>query len=178
MRVKTNEFLSDFIVNQYDILKLRNVINVFINIVYEFEMMINDDYFKIKRTSNGEIKVGGDKKPPSNRVESLTIMKYDSKSKMEDILLKYKMATNYLNEYEKLIFNKTFLEGKTNIEICQELYIYDTKLTKIRNSAIIRFCLYLGLDKFTNIFDNQGGGVLWMYVYMVYISKLIVILCN
>ena len=45
-----------------------------------------------------------------------------------------------------------YWKNQKDFDICDELCIYQKKLIQVRNSAIIRFCLFLGLDKFVYLF--------------------------
>lgn len=152
MRTKSNDFLSDFIVKQFDLTKYRTLILAFIEITITIEAMLNDEYYRIRFDSGGDLKVGGIKKPISNQMESMMIRDYQTKEKMQQVLLKYKMAYNTLNDLEKDVFKLTFIDRLKDFDICDELCIYQKKLIQVRNSATIRFCLYLGLDKFVNLF--------------------------
>lgn len=152
MRVRSNEYLSEFITGQFDLVKYRRMISAYLEIIATFQAMLNDEYFKIQFSDNGDIKIGGAKKPSSNQMTSMLIREYDTQDKMKEVLLQFKMAFNSLNELEKDIFKLTFIKQMKDIDICAELYIYQKKLILIRNSAMIRFSLFLGLDKFVNLF--------------------------
>ena len=105
MRTKSNDFLSDFIVKQFDLTKYRALILAFIEITITIEAMLNDEYYRIRFDSGGDLKVGGIKKPISNQMESMMIRDYQTKEKMQQVLLKYKMAYNTLNDLEKMYLN-------------------------------------------------------------------------
>lgn len=152
MRTKSTEFLSSFIVKQFDITKYRAITIAFLEITDTFETMLNNEYYKIHFDSSGYLKIGGAKKPSTNKMESMLIRDFQTKEKMQEVLLKYKMAFNSLNEDEKEVFKCSFIDHLKDFDICDELCIYQKKLIQIRNSAIIRFCLFLGLDKFIDLF--------------------------
>lgn len=152
MRTKANEFLSDFIVKQFDLVKYRDLTYAFLEIAITIEAMLNDEYYKIRFDSGGDLKVGGIKKPSSNQMDSMMIRDFQTKEKMQQVLLKYKMAYNSLNDLEKDVFKLSFIDRLKDFDICDELCIYQKKLIQSRNSAMIRFCLYLGLDKFIDLF--------------------------
>lgn len=157
MRTKSTEFLSSFIVKQFDITKYRALIVAFLEITHTFEAMLNNEYYKIRFDSSGDLKIGGAKKPTSNQMESMLIRDYQTKEKMQDVLLKYKMAFNNLNDCEKEVFKCTFIEHLKDFDICDELCIYQKKLIQVRNSAIIRFCLFLGIDMFLDKYIKENG---------------------
>lgn len=152
MRVRSNEYLSEFITGQFDLVKYRRMISAYLEIIATFQAMLDDEYFKIQFNDNGNIRIGGSKKPNSNQMTSMLIKEYDTEEKMQEVLLQFKMAFNSLNDLEKDIFRLTFINQLRDIDICIELCIYQKKLIIIRNSAMIRFSLFLGLDKFVNLF--------------------------
>lgn len=152
MRTKSNEYLSDFIVKQFNLIKYRALTNAFLEITLTLEAMLNDEYYRIRFDSGGDLKLGGAKRPSSSQMESMLIRDYQTKETMQQVLLKYKMAFNNLNDNEKEVFRLSFIEHLKDLDICDELCIYQKKLIQIRNSAMIRFCLYLGLDKFIDLF--------------------------
>ena len=122
-----NQFLSNYIIKQFDVKKFKKMIFAFLSIVDNFQHIIDKDEYYIKYTANYEIKVGGSKKPTSSKVESFIIKKYDTEEKKEQLLLKYKAAFNCLNPVERKVFVATFLENKTNLDLCDELLTYDQK---------------------------------------------------
>lgn len=147
-----NQFLSDYIIKQFDVKKFKKMIIAFLSIVDNFQHIIDKDEYYIKYTANYEVRVGGSKKPTSSKVESFIIKKYDTEDKKEQLLLKYKNAFNCLNPIERKVFVATFLENKTNLDLCDELVTYDQKVNSIRKSAIVRFCLKLGFERFVDYF--------------------------
>lgn len=152
MRTKSNEYLSDFIVKQFNLIKYRALTNAFLEITLTLEAMLNDEYYRIRFDCGGDLKIGGAKRPSSNQMDSMLIRDYQTKETMQQVLLKYKMAFNNLNDSEKEVFRLSFIGHLKDFDICDELCIYQKKLIQIRNSAMIRFCLYLGLDKFIDLF--------------------------
>lgn len=152
MRARSNEFLSDFIVKQFDLSKYKALTLAFLEITITIEAMLNDEYYRIRFDSGGDLKVGGAKKPNTSQMDSMMIRDYQTKEKMQQVLLKYKMAYNNLNDLEKDAFKLSYIDRLKDFDICDELCIYQRKLIQARNSATIRFCLYLGLDKFINLF--------------------------
>jgi len=117
MRTKANEFLSDFIVKQFDLVKYRDLTYAFLEIAITIEAMLNDEYYKIRFDSGGDLKVGGIKKPSSNQMDSMMIRDFQTKEKMQQVLLKYKMAYNSLNDLEKDVFKLSFIERLKDFDI-------------------------------------------------------------
>ena len=146
------QYLSDFIIKQFDVKKFKKMIKAFLNLIDNFQLMIDSEEYQIKFTSNYEIRVGGNKKPTSSKIESFIYSKYDTIEKMEQLLLKYKVAFNSLNDTERRIFIAVFINNLTINDLCEDFITYPDKLSKIRKSAIIKFSLKLGFDKFVDYF--------------------------
>ncbi len=145
-------YLADFITRQYDLKKFEKMIKAFLNLVDNFQLMVNTEEYSLKLTASYEIRCGGNKKPTSSKIESFYHNKYDTIEKKEQLLLKYRDAFNSLNEVERKVFMATFVNPLSNQELCSKLLVYEKKLTIIRKSAIVRFCLRLGFDRFVDNF--------------------------
>ena len=52
---------------------------------------------------------------------------------------------------EKDIFDATFVDRLTDQEIIGKYKTYSKHITQVRKSAIIKFCLKSGLDKFVDL---------------------------
>lgn len=149
--MQKKEFLSNYMLKQYDTAKLKRIIKIFLEMTDNFQMVIDDDSYYIRITSSYEIKTGGNKKPTSSKVEHFIINKYDSINKMQQLLLKYKVAFNSLNEMERIVFINTFIKPNSNEDLCERLITYKDKIVLARKSGIVKFSIILGLTKFTNI---------------------------
>lgn len=147
-----NHYLSKFVIKQFDLNKFKKMIKALISLVDNFQMVLDMEDYYIKMTSNYEIKVGGTSKPTNSKIESFVVKKYDTEEKREQLILKYKVAFNSLNEMERKVFYAVFIENKTTIDICEDLIVYPDKLSTIKKSAIVRFALKLGFEKFVDQF--------------------------
>jgi ArpU family phage transcriptional regulator len=152
MRKRSSEFMTDYVTNQFPIVKFKEMIFAYLNIVELFQVMLNDKDYYIRITPTYELRTSSGKLPTNSKIESFVIKKYDNKVKMEDCVLQYPMAFNELNEEERQVFLKTFVERKKDIEIIEELRIHSVKLNTIRKSAIVRFSIKLGFDKYVKNF--------------------------
>ena len=76
--MSTSQFLSDFIMKQFDNRKFKEMIRVFLNIVDNFQMVIDKEEYYIKITPSYEMRVGGSRKPTNSKIESFLITKYDT----------------------------------------------------------------------------------------------------
>lgn len=148
-------FLSDFVIRQFDIKTFKEMIHAFISLIDNFQRIIDKEEYYIKLTPNYEVRVGGNLKPTHSKVESFIFKKYDEEWKMEQLLLKFKVAFNSLNEAERKVFIATFVDKKTNLDLCEEIITYYDKITIIRKSAIVRFCLKLGFEKLVDEFRRS-----------------------
>ena len=71
--------------------------------------------------------------------------------KMSNFLNCYFSAYSTLNKDEKDIFDATFVDRLTDQEIIGKYKTYSKHITQVRKSAIIKFCLKSGLDKFVDL---------------------------
>lgn len=149
--MQKREFLSSYMLKQYDTAKLKKIIKLFLEMTDNFQMVIDEDSYYIRITSSYEMKIGGNKKPISSKVEHFIINKYDSINKMQQLLLKYKIAFNSLNEMERVVFINTFIKQNSNEELCERLITYKDKIVLARKSGIVKFSIRLGLTKFTDL---------------------------
>lgn len=150
-RVK-NVYLNDFVTNQFPVEKFKEMIIAYLNIVESFQLILDDKDYNINITQKYEMRLSSTRKPANSKVESFIINKYDNKEKMEDCILKYPIAFNNLNDMERKVFTESILNNKKDIEVIEELGIYSNLLSLIRKSAIVRFSLSLGFDKFVKYF--------------------------
>ncbi len=150
--MKNELILSNFITKQYDISKLKKMIDLFLQLVESFQIMLNDKSYYIKYSSNYEIRVGGSRQPTSSKIESFFIKEYNDTYKKEQLLLKYKCAVNTLSDIERQVFIETFVNKKHISNIRDELFSYNDKVILIKKSAIVKVSLSLGLDRFMDLF--------------------------
>jgi len=148
---KRFDYLSDYIVDQFDVKKLKQLIITYLDLIETFKIMIANDYFELNLNNNCEIKISGNQRPTKSKVESLTFNAYRNSEIMQDTILNMYNSFNMLNEMERRVFYATFFESKSDLEIMSEFGLYSLQLTKIRKSSIVKFCLATGLDKFVNI---------------------------
>lgn len=148
-------YLPDFIIEQFDLKACQELITKFLYIVEQFQLMLSDDEFRIKFDSHDELKVGGNKKPTNSKVESLLFTEYDNKFKKEELLLKYKVGFNSLTDGERKVFKGIFIDYLTMNQICQKYLLYSDKVNHIKKSAVVKFCLATGLDKYQEIFKTN-----------------------
>lgn len=151
MTLKRNMFLSNYVVNQYPVEKLKEIIFITLDIVETFLLELEEgfDYDSSSVASYGE-KYGSSKYMES-KIESLYIRNINDEKSMTDFLNTYYKAYNSLNDEEKNIFDATFIDRLTDTEIIDKYKTYSKLITSVRRSAIVRFSIKAGLDKFINI---------------------------
>ena len=79
----------------------------------------------------------------------------DTQEKMISFIESYFSAYHSLNEDEKKLFYCTFMEGLTDTEIFDKLKMYSKQVSSIRKSAIIKFCLKTGLNRFVDLVHSS-----------------------
>ena len=149
-----NNFLSDYIVSQFDIKKFETIIQAFLGLVELAQIMLNNPDYNYKITSNNEVRLSGFStvRNISSKVESMVIHKYDNQPKLEELILKYPLAIKNLNEWERALFIDIYERNKSYSDIMNETSLIHYQFDYIRKSMIIRFCLSLGLEKYINEF--------------------------
>lgn len=144
--------LSNFITNQYNIGKLEEVIRAFLNLTETAIIILSNEDYNIKITSSYEMKLSSRTKfSTTSRVESFLISKYDSDDKLKELLYKYSKAFNTMAKPERELFSKYFIKGEKKSIVMRDMGIYQYQFDPIKKSAVVKFCLVLGLDKYTEV---------------------------
>lgn len=147
------KLLSDFITSQYNIRKLEEVTKAFLELIDTVILILADDSYNIKITPSYELRITGysNVRNVSSKVESFIIHKYDSEEKLKDLVFKYSKSFNSMTKLERELFTKLFINKEKKTYIMQDMGLYQYQFDPIKKSAIVKFCLVLGLDKYTNI---------------------------
>ena len=144
--------LSNFITNQYNIGKLEEVIRAFLNLTETAIIILSNEDYNIKITSSYEMKLSSRTKfSTTSRVESFLISKYDSDDKLKELLYKYSKAFNTMTKPERELFSKYIIKGEKKSIVMRDMGIYQYQFDPIKKSAVVKFCLVLGLDKYTEV---------------------------
>lgn len=146
------KLLSDFITSQYNIRKLEEVTKAFLELIDTVILILADDSYNIKITPSYELKITGysNVRNVSSKVESFIIHKYDSEEKLKDLVFKYSKSFNSMTKLERELFTKLFINKEKKTYIMQDMGLYQYQFDPIKKSAIVKFCLVLGLDKYIN----------------------------
>lgn len=149
MRVKRSPYLSEEVSKQYPIEKFKGLIINVIDIVENFILELGDENkYNSSSTAKYEECMGSHQFSTSSKIESMLIRLYDQEPKKREFIDKYFKALESLNNMEKKIFIATFIRGSLVEEICEDNKLCTNTFNRIKKSAIIRFSLKLGLDKF------------------------------
>lgn len=146
------KLLSDFITSQYNIRKLEEVTKAFLELIDTVILILADDSYNIKITPSYELKITGysNVRNVSSKVESFVIHKYDSEEKLKDLVFKYSKSFNSMTKLERELFTKVFINKEKKTYIMQDMGLYQYQFDPIKKSAVVKFCLVLGLDKYIN----------------------------
>lgn len=156
-----NGLLSDSIINQFDYGVIKK------NII-DFISAINLLSFKLKNierpkiTPSYEIKYNCFVPTTSSKIENFVIKKIFLEEEIKEIISKYTMAVNSLNDMERKVFIKTYIYEQKDDVMCYEVGVNATKLLQVKKSASIKFSTILDLE---NLLNN--------WVYRELIKKLV-----
>jgi len=156
VRKRRSDFLSEFVSNQYPIETLKLIIIAALDLVDTFIITLGEEsYLNSSTITNYEERLGSFQKNISSKVETMIISNMKTEENMKDFIKKYGIALNSLNSDERDVFICTFIKKKDNLSIQAKLKMHSVQLTMIRKSAIVRFSLKMGLDKFIPLFLNK-----------------------
>ncbi len=152
MKKRRSIFLSDYIVEQYPIEDYKEIIFITLDIVENF-LLVLERGFSYDSTSVASygVKYGSSQKNNSSKIESIYIKNLQTQEAMENFLESYFDAYNSLNQDEKDIFDATFIDGLSDLEIIAKYNTHSKHIRMVRKSAIVRFTLRAGLNKFVNL---------------------------
>lgn len=152
MRKRRTEFLSEYVANQYPIEKFKELIFITLDIVENFLLTLENGYnYNSTSIASYEEKYGSSQRNTNSKIESIIIKNMIDEEKMSQFLNCYFIAYNTLNKDEKDIFDATFIDRLTDQEIIDKYKTYSKHITQVKKSAVIKFCLRSGLDKFVDV---------------------------
>ncbi len=156
MKKKRNDFLSEFLVSQYPVDTFKLIINAVLDIVETFIVELEEDnYLSLSSTARYDERVGSSQRTTSSKIESMCIKKMHTDAKKKEFIYKYGQALNSLNKEEKQVFVNIFIKKMDVLSIYDEMKINSTQFGIIRKSAIVRFSIKMGLEKFIPLFENM-----------------------
>lgn len=151
VKLKNNDYLKKYIVDQFDYVSYKRLVEIFINLIETLQITIGDYETGISITPSYELNYSGySSKLPNSKIESFIIRDYNTEVKAKACIKKFTIAFNKLNDLEKKIFYNTFIDKIKDELIISDFHICSKDLNKIRKSAVIKFSLYLGFDKIIN----------------------------
>lgn len=149
MRVKRSPYLSEEVSKQYPIEKFKGLIINVIDIVENFIIELGDENkYNSSSTARYEECVGSHQFSTTSKIESMLIKMYDQEPKKRQFIDKYFKALESLDKTERRVIIYTFINCISYEEMCEKLELSTQTVNKIKKSAIVRFALKLGLDKF------------------------------
>ena len=144
--------LSNFITEQYNIGKLEELIIAFFQLIDTVELKLADEDYYIKITQKYEMRFTGS---PivinSSKVESFLIEKYDTEEKLKELLFKCSKSFNCMSKQEREFFSKIYIKLEKKSTVIDEMSLHQYQYEQLKRSAIVKFCLVLGLDKFVEV---------------------------
>lgn len=152
--MKNQIILSDFIIKQFDIKKLEEIIKAFIELIETALLILDDKDYYIKITPNYSVELPGHSsvRNTSSKVEGFMIHEYDNKDKLRELIAKYPSAMKKLTKEEQELFIRCFINKEKQVYIQEKMVLHQYQYDKIKKSMVVKFCIILGLDKYTNSF--------------------------
>lgn len=147
------KLLSDFITNQYNIRKFEDVTKAFLELIDTVVLILSDDSYNIKITPSYEMKISGysSVRNTTSKVESFVIHKYDTEEKLKELLFKYSKSFNGMSKIERELFTRLFINREKKTNVMADMSLYQYQFDPIKKSAVVKFCLVLGLDKYIDV---------------------------
>lgn len=144
-------FLKEEVVMRHPLNKYTTLIELSVDIVEDFLLTLEEGFnYDSTTVASYGAKYTSNKYNTSSRVENLFIKNVNDEDAMKKFLYSYYSAYNYLNQEEKQIFDATFIDHLSDSEIMIKYDSYYNKITLVRRSAIVRFCLKSGLNRFVD----------------------------
>ena len=78
-----------------------------------------------------------------------------TEEKMKEFIYKYGQALNFLNREERQVFIHLFIKKSDTLTIYDDMKIGSNQYKVIKKSAIVRFSIKMGLEKFVPLFRNE-----------------------
>ena len=145
-------FLKEDVTTQYPLGKFSKLIELSIDIVENFLLTLEEGFnYDSTIVASYSVKYTSGQFNTSSKVESLFMRNINDEEVMKKFLYSYYSAYNYLNSEEKKIFDATFVDHLSDAQIMIKYNSYYDKITLVRRSAIVRFCLKSGLSKFVDL---------------------------
>ena len=146
------KILSDFITNQYDIGKLETMIKMFLNLIDAAILILTNEDYNIKITPAYEMKLSSNQfLSTSSRIESFLMSKYNTDDKLKELLYKYSKSFNNMTKIEREVFTRIFIKKEKKTNVMLDMHLYQYQFDPIKKSAVVKFSLVLGLDKYVEL---------------------------
>ena len=152
MKMKKSKYMNQSLVKQYPLNDLKDVIYISTDIVEIFLIELEEG-FNYDSTSicSYEKKYSTSISGKSSKIESLLIKNMSTEDAMRKFLNRYYSALASLNNFEKIIFVASFVEGLTDLQIIEEYNTNSKEIRRARDSAVVKFSIKSGLYKFIDV---------------------------
>lgn len=144
-----NELLSKNIMNDYDYVTIRNLIENIFELFNYIELM--DDKIPLPRiTANYKVKYNQFVPTTTSAIENFTMNEFKAQIKKENtrkrLLSKVTLSLKKLNYIELQVFKFSYYEKETEENIIDKIHYGKDKLREIKKSASLKFLISLGVD--------------------------------
>lgn len=152
--MNSTHVLTDFMIKQFDVKKLEEIVKAFLELVETATLILDDKDYYIRITPTYEVELAGKSsvRNTCSKIETFMIYEYDSKDKLRDLIAKYPSAVEKLTKEEKELFIRCFINKEKKTYIQEAMILHQYQYDRLKKSAIIKFCVCLGLDKYINNF--------------------------
>ena len=152
--MRSEKILSDFIVKQFDVKKLEEMVKAFLELVETASLILDDKDYYIRITPTYEVEIAGKSscRNVSSKIETFMIYEYDTKDKLRDLIAKYPNAVKMLSKQERELFIRCFINKEKKTFIQDSMILHQYQYDRLKKSMIVKFCVFLGLDKYVNNF--------------------------
>lgn len=152
--MENKHVLTDFMINQFDVKKLEEMVRAFLELVETASLILDDNDYYIRITPTYEVELAGKSnvRSTSSKIETFMIYKYDSKEKLRDLIAKYPNAVKKLTKEEQELFVRCFINKEKKSYIQEAMILHQYQYDRLKKSTIVKFCIILGLDKYVNNF--------------------------
>lgn len=155
MKKRRNEYLSEFVTNQYPLEIFKEMIFIILDMVEMFNEELSDITQNQRLTQSYETHSNSPCGSFNSQIETIVIGQYDTWQKKQEFINRYNNVLSSLLPLEYDVFQCIYINGFDNLVAMEELSLYSNQLNKIKKSATVRFCQRLGLEKFTSIFTSD-----------------------
>jgi hypothetical protein len=151
--MRRSKYKTEVTLKYFNVEVLHEMICAFLEIKDDLILILDEEDYIPKLTTNFELKVNTPNKPTNSKIESIVLSYYDTKEKVRDLILKHPFAFNILDKDERVLFHSIYEERLNDQQIIERYpEFYSEKIKKMRKTIIIKFALKLGLNTYMDAF--------------------------